>query len=118
MTPGPGPWAARTDGRRYLSSDCQITSSVGVYLLLPAFYESPANSARLTGRWPLPSKPMRPLVRLIFYHFGGDFKACQHAALRLVSTLRPSGFAFSTLRPPLVSISTEVRAACIRFALR
>jgi hypothetical protein len=22
---------------------------------------------------------MRPLVRQIFYHFGGDFKACQHA---------------------------------------
>jgi len=28
--------------------------------LLPAFNESPANSARLTGRWPLTSKPERP----------------------------------------------------------
>src|SRR5918997_3097766 len=30
-------------------------------LLLPAFYESPANSARLAGRGPLTSKPVRPL---------------------------------------------------------
>src|SRR5215217_19757 len=95
MTPGPGPWAARTDGRRYLSSDCQITSSVGVYLLLPAFYESPANSARLTGRWPLPSKPMRPLVRLVFYHFGGDFKAFQHATPFGLRWSARSGFAFA-----------------------
>jgi hypothetical protein len=29
-------------------------------LLLPAFYESPANSARLAGRGPLTSKPVRP----------------------------------------------------------
>jgi hypothetical protein len=50
MTPGTGPWAARTDGHRYLSSECQLNIIVGVYLLLPAFYESPANSARLTGR--------------------------------------------------------------------
>ena len=50
MTPGTGPWATRTDGHRYLSSECQRLIIVGVYLLLPAFYESPANSARLTGR--------------------------------------------------------------------
>jgi hypothetical protein len=49
MTPGTGPWAARTDGHRYLSG-YQLTFIVGVYLVLPAFYESPANSARLTGR--------------------------------------------------------------------
>src|SRR3712207_9466907 len=29
-------------------------------LLLPAFYESPANSARLAGRGPLTAKPVRP----------------------------------------------------------
>src|SRR4028119_2018551 len=32
MTPVPGPWAARTDGRRYLSSARQIVASVGEYL--------------------------------------------------------------------------------------
>src|SRR4028118_230606 len=32
MTPVPGPWAARTDGRRYLSSERQIVASVGEYL--------------------------------------------------------------------------------------
>ena len=30
--------------------------------MLPAFSESPANSARLTGLSPLPSKPVRPQV--------------------------------------------------------
>src|SRR5215212_7292035 len=60
MTPGTGPWAARTDGLSYLSSYSQIIHVVGVYVWLPAFYESPANSARLAGRGPLTSKPVRP----------------------------------------------------------
>src|SRR5215210_8928240 len=32
MTPGPGPWAARTDGRRYLSSERHFRLVVGEYL--------------------------------------------------------------------------------------
>ena len=38
----------------------QFAFFLGVYVLLPAFNESPANSARLTGRCPLTSKPERP----------------------------------------------------------
>ena len=46
-------------GWLYLSSS-QFHVVVGVYVYVPAFYESPANSARLTGRSPLTSKPVRP----------------------------------------------------------
>src|SRR5215207_8839005 len=38
---------------------------------------------------------MRPLVRLVFYHFGGDFKAFQHATPFGLRWSARSGFAFA-----------------------
>jgi hypothetical protein len=39
-------------------------------LLLPAFYESPANSARLAGRRPLTSKPVAPVTHILTFWRG------------------------------------------------
>src|SRR5215216_6028388 len=58
-------------------------------LLSPAFYESPANSARLAGRRPLTSKPVRPLDHTYSIILEGFFnprlatEALFHGALHL-----------------------------------
>src|SRR5829696_8124601 len=63
MTPGTGPWATRTDAPLLVKRREPIRYRR--VLLLPAFYESPANSARLAGRGPLTSRPVRPHVMIL-----------------------------------------------------
>src|SRR5688572_15096290 len=74
-------------------------------LLLPAFYESPANSARLAGRGPLTSKPVRP-QKVYFTTFCVSARLLRRLSARsarLAARLRSSARIEPLTRPSLVS---------------
>src|SRR4028119_2334810 len=95
MTPVPGPWAARTDGRRYLSSERQIVASVGEYLGCRRFTSlQQTRLVSLNADHPRRSQNA-PMLRNGFYHraevnpspAAGDYRRRLSLTARCISRL-------------------------------